>query len=138
MSPLGGSPNGSRLVLILGALSAFGPLSLDLYLPSLPSLARDLHTTTAASALTLTACLIGLAVGQLLSGPLSDQLGRRRPVIVGVAVYAAASVPCMIAPNVWTLVGFERHHWSHASAVRGSVARIATASCVWTGESDHR
>ena len=90
MSPLGGSPSGRSLVLILGALSAFGPLSLDLYLPSLPSLARDLHTTTAASALTLTACLIGLAVGQLLSGPLSDQLGRRRPVIVGVAVYAAA------------------------------------------------
>ena len=104
MSPLGGSPSGSRLVLILGALSAFGPLSLDLYLPSLPSLARDLHTTTAASALTLTACLIGLAVGQLLSGPLSDQLGRRRPVIVGVAVYAAASGACMVAPNIWTLV----------------------------------
>ena len=64
-----------RLVVILGALSAFGPLSIDMYLPSLPSLSRDLEASTSAAQLTLSACVLGLAVGQVIAGPLSDTRG---------------------------------------------------------------
>jgi DHA1 family bicyclomycin/chloramphenicol resistance-like MFS transporter len=81
-----------RLVLILGALSAFAPLSIDMYLPALPSLQGHFHSSAAQVQLTLTACLIGLAVGQLIAGPLSDSYGRRRPLIIGVALYAIASL----------------------------------------------
>jgi MFS transporter, DHA1 family, multidrug resistance protein len=93
-----------RDVLLLGALSSFAPLSIDMYLPALPVMARDLHTSAATAQLSLTACLIGLAAGQLLAGPLSDARGRRRPLLVGVAVYAAASALCIAAPNIWVLL----------------------------------
>ena len=65
------------MLAVLGALSAFGPLSTDMYLPGLPAMARDLHTTESSAQLTLSACLIGLAIGQLFAGPFSDALGRR-------------------------------------------------------------
>lgn len=91
-------------MLILGALSAFGPLSIDMYLPGLPSLGRTLDAPAWAVQLTLTACLAGLALGQVLAGPLSDRFGRRRPLIVGVAAYAAASLLCAAAPSVAVLV----------------------------------
>ena len=92
-----------KLVLILGALSSFGPLSLDMYLPALPALARSFRTPEANVQLTLTACLIGLAVGQLVAGPMSDSWGRRRPLTIGLAAYALASLGCAVAPNVATL-----------------------------------
>jgi DHA1 family bicyclomycin/chloramphenicol resistance-like MFS transporter len=93
-----------QLVLILGGLSAFGPLSIDLYLPGLPALARDLHAQAWETQLTLTSCLAGLAVGQLLAGPLSDRLGRRRPLLVGLAAYVAASLACAASPSIFVLV----------------------------------
>lgn len=93
-----------RLVVILGALSAFGPLSIDLYLPGLPELSRDLHAHAWEGQLTLTSCLAGLALGQLLAGPLSDRFGRRRPLIVGLAGYCVATVACAAAPSVYVLV----------------------------------
>src|SRR5882762_6517820 len=74
-----------RLFLILGALSAIGPLSIDMYLPALPGLTRDLTAGASLVQLTLTACLIGLAAGQVLAGPISDMWGRRRPMFVGIA-----------------------------------------------------
>ncbi len=89
---------------MLGALSAFGPLSLDLYLPGLPQLADGLDTSASLAQLTLTACLLGLAAGQLLSGPWSDAVGRRRPLIIGVGVYVAASLACAVAPSIASLV----------------------------------
>jgi DHA1 family bicyclomycin/chloramphenicol resistance-like MFS transporter len=92
-----------RLVVILGSLSAFAPLSIDMYLPAFPSLARDLHAGPSAVQLTLTACLIGLATGQLVVGPLSDVLGRRRPLLVGLACYTVLSAACLVAPSVWAL-----------------------------------
>jgi DHA1 family bicyclomycin/chloramphenicol resistance-like MFS transporter len=95
-----------KLVLIIGALSTFGPLSMDLYLPALPSLTRDLGGTASLVQLTLTACLLGLAAGQLIAGPLSDSMGRRRPLFVGVAVYSLASFLCALAPSVPVLVLF--------------------------------
>jgi len=93
-----------KLVLIIGGLSAFGPLSIDLYLPALPSLARDLGGNPSLVQLTLTACLLGLAAGQLVAGPLSDALGRRRPLFIGLAAYALASLLCALAPSVPVLV----------------------------------
>ncbi len=92
-----------RLVPVLGALSAFGPLSLDMYLPAFPSLATDLSATASQVQLTITACVVGLATGQLLAGPLSDRFGRKRPLLVGVALYAVASLLCAVAPDIWTL-----------------------------------
>ena len=68
-----------RLVVLLGALSAFGPLSMDMYLPGLPSMARDLSAPAWAAQLTITTSMLGLACGQLVAGPISDALGRRRP-----------------------------------------------------------
>jgi len=92
-----------QAVLILGALSAFGPLSIDLYLPALPSLQSHFHASAGQVQLTLTACLVGLAAGQALVGPLSDSLGRRRPLLVGVTAYALASLLCAFAPSVAAL-----------------------------------
>jgi DHA1 family bicyclomycin/chloramphenicol resistance-like MFS transporter len=92
------------LALLLGGLSAVGPLSMDMYLPGLPQLSGDLGASASASQLTLTACLAGLALGQLLAGPLSDRLGRRRPVLVGATVFAAASLACALAPSVEILI----------------------------------
>jgi MFS transporter, DHA1 family, multidrug resistance protein len=94
-----------RLMLILGLLSAFGPLSVDFYLPGLPKLTSDFGASASAGQLTLTACLLGLAFGQLAAGPLSDRFGRRPPLLAGLALYCAASIACALAPSVWMLVG---------------------------------
>jgi DHA1 family bicyclomycin/chloramphenicol resistance-like MFS transporter len=102
------SPSGRdrlRLVLVLGALVALGPLTIDMYLPALPRIVEDLATTDAAVQLTLTGTLVGLALGQLLVGPLSDAFGRRRPLLVGVGVHVLASLLCLVAPNVGVLGG---------------------------------
>jgi DHA1 family bicyclomycin/chloramphenicol resistance-like MFS transporter len=92
-----------RIVLVLGLLTALGPLTIDMYLPSLPTITADLHTTAAAVQLTLTGTLVGLGFGQLLVGPLADAVGRRVPLLAGVAVHVLASVLCVIAPNLATL-----------------------------------
>ncbi len=94
-----------RLILVLGGLSAFGPLSLDMYLPALPELAGEFRVADATVQLTLTSCLIGLALGQLIAGPLSDTYGRKKPLLIGLAGYALASVLCAFAPNAETLTG---------------------------------
>ncbi len=91
-------------IVLLAALSAFGPLSLDMYLPGLPELTRELHATASAAQLTITACVLGLGVGQVIAGPLSDSRGRRRPLLAGIAGYVASSVACAVAPSVGVLV----------------------------------
>ncbi len=98
------NPVPARLILVLGGLSAFGPLCIDAYLPALPALGRDLDASASEVQLTLTACLLGLAAGQLLAGPLSDVLGRRRPLLVGLVVFTVTSVLCALAPSVWVLI----------------------------------
>jgi DHA1 family bicyclomycin/chloramphenicol resistance-like MFS transporter len=95
---------GLRLLILLGTLTAVGPLTIDLYLPAFPALARDLDVSASLVQLSLTACLIGLALGQLVAGPLSDRWGRRRPIIAGTIAYAAVTVLCAIAPTAELLV----------------------------------
>src|SRR4030088_2481692 len=99
-----------RLFLLLGSLTAFGPLSIDMYLPALPAIARDLAASESVVQLTLTACLIGLALGQIVAGQLSDSLGRRRPLLIGVAEYVVMSLLCAIAPSAWLLVVLRLPH----------------------------
>ncbi len=94
----------ARHVLLLGAMCALPALSTDIYLPSLPDVARDLGTSAAAVQLTMTGMLIGGAVGQLVIGPLSDRFGRRAPVLVGVALHVVVSLLCAVAPSIVPLV----------------------------------
>jgi Major Facilitator Superfamily len=89
----------AHTVVVLGLLTMFGPLSLDLYLPALPQLADDLNASASAAQLSITTCLVGLAVGQLVAGPMSDRLGRKRPLIVGLLAYVLASMACALAPS---------------------------------------
>lgn len=100
------APAGGVVLLVLGALVALGPAAIDAYVPGLPELAQDLRTSPSAVQLTVTACLVGLAVGQLLAGPLSDVLGRRTPLVLGVTVYTAGALLCAVAPTVELLVVF--------------------------------
>ena len=93
------------LLLILGALSAIGPLSIDMYLPAFPAIAADLGSGQAQVQLTLTACLIGVSIGQVVAGPLSDTRGRRGPLLLGIAAYAVASLLCAFSPSAYGLVG---------------------------------
>lgn len=96
----------SRLgyALVLGLLATLGPLCTDLYLPALPELASELSTTTAAAQLSLTAGLLGLGVGQLIFGPLSDKLGRRRPLLISLFILLLASVWCALAQDINHLI----------------------------------
>ena len=95
---------GPVLATLLMLLTVFGPISMDLYLPVLPALTDDLGAATSAAQFTLTACLVGLAVGQLIAGPLSDRFGRRVPLLAGITAYVAASALCAVSPSIETLV----------------------------------
>ena len=92
------------LVLLLGALSAFGPFVVDLYLPALPSLVSFFNSSTSMVQMTLTTGMIGLAVGQLLFGPLSDKFGRKVPLLLSLAVYFISTVAIVFSPNIETLI----------------------------------
>lgn len=94
----------STLALVLGALTAFAPLSIDMYLPSLPSIQRELGTTAANTQLTLASFFAGLGVAQLAYGPLADRFGRKPPLYVGLVLYVLASLGCGVAPSIETLI----------------------------------
>ncbi|MGI4860863.1 MAG: Bcr/CflA family multidrug efflux MFS transporter [Janthinobacterium lividum] len=95
--------NARRLLFLLGALAACGPLSIDMYLPALPSMAAQFGVAQGLAQATLTTFLIGFSVGMLLYGPLSDAYGRRPVLLAGVILYAAASLCCALAPTILTL-----------------------------------
>jgi DHA1 family bicyclomycin/chloramphenicol resistance-like MFS transporter len=95
---------GRGLAVLLALLTVFGPISMDLYLPVLPALTSELDAATSMAQLTVTACLLGLALGQVVAGPLSDRFGRRRPLLVGVAAYVLTSVLCAASPTIETLI----------------------------------
>jgi len=111
------------LVLVLGALVALGPLSIDMYLPALPSIATDLATSESTIQLTLSGTVLGLGLGQLLVGPLSDAVGRRVPLIAGTLVHVVASLLCLLAPTVELLTAARVVQGLGASA--GSVLALA-------------
>ncbi|MFE5628356.1 Bcr/CflA family multidrug efflux MFS transporter [Streptomyces sp. NPDC056543] len=94
------------VTLVLGGLTALPPLSMDMYLPALPEVTEMLRSPAATVQLTLTACLAGMALGQLVVGPMSDRWGRRRPLLIGMLVYVAATAVCAFAPTVELLIGF--------------------------------
>lgn len=120
-----------RVILVLGALIALGPLTIDMYLPALPAIVDDLNSSSAAVQLTLTGTLIGLALGQLVIGPLSDIIGRRLPLIAGTAVHVAASLLCVIAPNVAVLGLFRGLQGLGAAAA--AVVAMAVVRDLFTG-----
>jgi DHA1 family bicyclomycin/chloramphenicol resistance-like MFS transporter len=97
------APGRVRMITVLGALVALGPLTIDMYLPALPKIADDLSVSSSVAQLTLTGTLAGLALGQLIVGPLSDSLGRRRPLMAGIVLHVLASVLCLFAPNIAVL-----------------------------------
>src|SRR6187431_272594 len=92
------------LPMLLLLLTVFGPISMDLYLPALPALTAELGAATSVAQLTVTACLIGLAAGQLIAGPLSDRFGRRRILLAGIALYILTSALCAISPTIELLI----------------------------------
>ena len=90
----------ASLIMLLGALTAIGPFTIDLYLAAFPQITSDLATDPAAVQLTITATLAGLALGQLVIGSVSDALGRRRPLLVALSVYVVASAGIVFAGSV--------------------------------------
>lgn len=97
------TPSRLRMIVVLGALVALGPLTIDMYLPALPRIAEELSITSPVAQLTLTGTLAGLALGQLVAGPLSDSLGRRRPLMAGIVLHMVASLLCLFAPGILVL-----------------------------------
>ncbi|WP_213942107.1 multidrug effflux MFS transporter [Pseudomonas sp. dw_612] len=94
-----------RTILILGALTAFGPLAIDFYLPAFPAIAQSFGTDEKHVQMTLAAYFLGLSIGQLLYGPVADRFGRRIPLLTGVGLFTAASLACAFAPNLEWLMG---------------------------------
>jgi DHA1 family bicyclomycin/chloramphenicol resistance-like MFS transporter len=120
-----------RLVLVLGALSALGPLTIDTYLPALPALTEDLAATDAQAQLTLTGVLAGIGLGQLIIGPLSDAVGRRRPLLIGLLGHGLMSVLCALAPSI-TMLAVTRTVQGLAGAAV-SVVAMAMVRDLFTG-----
>jgi DHA1 family bicyclomycin/chloramphenicol resistance-like MFS transporter len=113
------------LILILGSLTALGPFSIDMYLPSFPAIAADLHTTIEQVALSLSSYFIGISAGQLLYGPLLDKYGRKTPLYIGLGVYLLASFGCMAAGTVNSLIALR-----FIQAIGSCAAAVAAVAMV--------
>ncbi|MGJ7906565.1 multidrug effflux MFS transporter [Actinopolyspora sp. H202] len=121
----------TRIILVLGALVALVPLTIDMYLPALPDIGESLGATSSQTQLTLTGTLLGLGLGQLFMGPFSDAVGRRIPLIVGISLHVVASLLCLIAPNILVL-GILRV-LQGAGGAAGMVVALASVSDLFTG-----
>lgn len=113
------------IILILGLLSAIGPFSIDMYLPGFPAIAKDLGTSVDMVAYTLASFFIGICVGQMISGPLLDRFGRKRPLIIGMLIYIVASVGCAFSPSVEVLIVFR-----FLQALGGCVTMVAPRAII--------
>ncbi|EON2929128.1 multidrug effflux MFS transporter [Escherichia coli] len=109
--------------LILGLLAGIGPMCTDLYLPALPEMSEQLAATTTITQLTLTASLIGLGVGQLLFGPLSDKIGRKRPLILSLLLFIVSSILCATTNNIYWLVV-----WRFIQGIAGAGGSVLSRS----------
>ena len=94
-----------QLALLLGSLGLLGPFTIDMYLPSFPTIVKEYHTTASLVQISLTSCLLGLGLGQLVIGPMSDVQGRRKPLRIFLILYLISSVICAFAPNIYTFIG---------------------------------
>src|SRR5580698_9771107 len=112
-------------VLILGCLTALSPFSIDMYLPGFPAIAQSFHTTTAQVSLSLSSFFIGIAVGQLLYGPLLDRFGRKRPLYVGLTIYIITSIGCYFAPSIEVLIALR-----FVQAIGSCAAGVASMAMV--------
>lgn len=112
-----------RLILILGILSAYGPLSTDMYMPALPTIAHELNSPYVQQ--TMAIYFFGLSFGQLIYGPISDRIGRKKPLLFGCSLYALASLGCAMAPNMESLIVLRL-----LQSLGGSVGMITTLSIV--------
>ncbi|WP_204501987.1 Bcr/CflA family efflux MFS transporter [Aquibacillus albus] len=128
------NPTGKQrvgLALLLGMLCMLGPFNIDMYLPSFPEIANDLETRASLVQLSLTAFLIGLAIGQMIVGPISDAKGRRKPILLFITLFSLASLLCALAPNITVLVGARFLQGLTASA--GIVLSRAVVRDVFSG-----
>ncbi|RZG80131.1 Bcr/CflA family efflux MFS transporter [Acinetobacter sp. WCHAc060033] len=116
-------------IMLLALFTSLGPLSIDMYLPALPEMAQDFNVTTQQIANTLPAYFFGLAVGQLIYGPISDRIGRKKPLYFGMALYAIASLLCVIAPDHWSLIA-ARVLQALGGCVGVVMARAAIRDCL--------
>jgi DHA1 family bicyclomycin/chloramphenicol resistance-like MFS transporter len=114
-----------KIILIMGLLTAIGPLSIDMYLPAFPAIAKELHSNVADITLSLSSFFIGISFGQLLYGPLLERYGRKRPLYVGLCLYFLASVGCALANSVNGLILFRLFQ-----AVGGCVGMVAARAMV--------
>ena len=130
-TPAAERPGAARTALTLGAFVAIGPLTIAMYLPALPAITEDLLTTSATVQLTLTGTLVGLALGQLVLGPLSDAYGRRGPLLAGTALHVLASLLILVAPNIAVLGGLRLLQGVGAAA--GAVIALAVVRDLYTG-----
>ncbi len=96
----------ASMAIVLGLLSAVGPFAIDMYLPALPTIAADLRASTSATQMTLTAFFVAFGVCQLVYGPISDMVGRKRPLYFGLTVFLLGSLGCTVAPTIETLIFF--------------------------------
>src|SRR6204780_1033641 len=119
------------MLAVLGALSSFGPLSMDIYLPSTPTIAANLHASQSLVQLTLSGCLAGLAVGQLVAGPVSDGLGRKKPLLAGLVAFTVLSVACAVAPDLGALIVFR--FLQGMAGAGGVVLSLAIVRDLYTG-----
>ncbi|MHA6487609.1 MFS transporter [Bacillus cabrialesii] len=119
------------LAFLLGMLAILGPLNIDMYLPSFPKIADDLSASASLVQLSLTACLVGLTIGQLIVGPVSDAQGRRKPLLICIFLFALSSLFCALSPNITTLVAARFLQGFTASA--GLVLSRAIVRDVFTG-----
>lgn len=129
---------GLLVTMVLGGLTALPPLSMDMYLPALPAVTDSLSAPAATIQLTLTACLAGMALGQLVVGPMSDRWGRRKPLLLGMVVYVLATAICALAPTAELLIGFRLLQGlagAAASSSRGPWCAISTTAWRWPGSS---
>ncbi len=124
--------NSLLFVIILGALTAIGALSIDMFLPGLPQIQSDFNTTTSNSQLTLSLFMIGLALGNLFVGPISDSIGRKTPLIVAMALFTLASIGIIFVDNIWLMIALRFVQGFCGGA--GAVISRAISSDLYTGK----